>query len=165
MKIMQKPTLITRPDISVVQILNDKLSVTTYEQTVDYIEYSDTYLENQLQQIKDAQKELKLLKANIDSDRERIKEGASVWLSEMGIDKLEGLRVSSITTYTPAPTKKLIIHDRECEFLKDSEFQKVSLDEAKVKKFLENSDKDYSEFVELEIINKQPLIRINKRGA
>lgn len=164
-ELMQKPTLLTRPDISVVQILNEKLKATSPERTVDYIEYSDTYIENQLQQIKQAKEELKMIEANLKSDRERIKEGASVWLSEMGIDKLDGLRVSSITTYTPAPTKKLVIHDRECIFLRDKEFIKTSLDETKVKKFLENTDVDYSEFVELEITNKQPMIKINKRKS
>lgn len=162
-KITIKPTLLSRSDLSVIDILNEKAKATSPQLAVDYIEFTDTYLDNQLEQIKQAKKELSLLEAGLKSERERIKIGAAEWLDSLGVDKLEGVRVSSLTKYTPKASEKLTIYDEDCEFLKDKEFQITSLDEKAVIDFLRNTEIDYSEFVKLEIIHKEEIVKINKR--
>jgi hypothetical protein len=164
-EMLQRPTLLTRKDLSVVEILNEKALATGPELAVDYFEYTDTLISNELDQIAQAEKELKLLKANLKSERERIKIGAAQWLASMGVEKLDGIRVSSLTKYTPASSEKLIIHDEDCLFLKNKDFLITTLDEKAVIDFLKNTEIDYSEFVELETVHKEDVCKINKRKA
>ena len=86
MDILTKPTLLTRKDLTVVEILNEKAKATSPEQAVDYVEYTDTLLANQIEQIKQAKKELSLLEADLKSEQERIKIGAAEWLEDLGVD-------------------------------------------------------------------------------
>ena len=58
---------------------------------------------------------------------------------------------------------KLIIHDEDCDFLKDKEFQITTLDKKAVIDFLVKTEIDYSEFVELETVHKEETAKINRR--
>ena len=160
----QRPTLLTRKDLTVVEILNEKAKATSPERAVDYVEFTDSLINSELEQIKQAKKELSLLEANLKSEQERIKIGAAQWLDSMGIDALNGLRVSSMTKYVPAPKEELIIHD-ESWLMGDKEFVIKTLDKTAVKKWLREEKLDYSEFVELKITHKEPMAKINRRKA
>jgi len=113
MEMMTRPTLLTRKDLTVVEILNEKAKATSPEQAVDYVEYTDTLIQSELEQIKQAKKELSMLEANLKSEQERIKIGTAEWLDSLGVEKLNGLRVSSLTTYTPKSKEVLKIEDEE----------------------------------------------------
>lgn len=144
-------------------ILNEKLKATSPEATVDYVGFALDNLDANIARAKDAKKELDAYIKEQTHAKETIKEGTAKWLADNGIDKLEGMRVSSLTIHEPAPSVKLVIHDRNCELFKNPDFIKTSLDETAIKNFLINSEFDYSEFAELETVNKQPQIKVNRK--
>jgi len=162
-EMMTRPTLLTRKDLTVIEILNEKAKATSPEQAVDYVEYTDTLISNELEQIKQAKKELSLLEAHLKSEQERIKIGAAEWLDSLGVDKLNGLRVSSLTTYTPKSKEVLKIEDEEF-FIKKGfgiEVTTTTISPDLLKEWLAKNPK--SKKATLEIIHKQPMITINKR--
>jgi len=144
-------------------ILDAKLEATNPEALTDYIGFSVGNIEDAISKMDKAISDLKQMKVNAKNQIGMIKEQSAKWLSDTGLDKLEGLIISSITINNPVATKKLVIHDRDCEFLKNKEFIKTSLDETAIKKFLTETEMDYSEFAEIEIIHNQPTLKINKK--
>ena len=146
-------------------ILDEKLKATSPQAVADYVALGLDNLEANVKRAKEAKKELDAYIKNQQSAIDTIKQDTAEWLANTGIDKLEGMIISSITTYQPEPKVKLVIHDKYCEFLQNPDFMKTSLDETAVKNFLLNTDIDYSEFAELEKEYKQPQIKINKRKA
>ena len=142
-------------------ILDHKLSATSPEAVADYVAFAVDNLTQNIERAKQAKKDLDAYIKEQTNAIETVKEGTSKWLSDNGIDKLEGMRVSSLTTYTPAPTQKLVIHNRGY-FMDNPEFTKITLDETAIKNFI-SGEIDYSEFAEIETIHKQDVIKINKR--
>ena len=147
---------------TVVEILDEKLKATSPAQTVDYLAFALDNLASNIARAKEAKSELdEYIKAQ-SSIVETIKTDSAKWLSDAGIDKLEGIRVSSMTIHEPVPTQKLVITDKDY-FLANKEFIKISLDETKIKNFLLNTEIDYSEYATIETTHNQPQIKINKR--
>ena len=146
---------------SVSEILDEKLKATSPEQTADYVGFALDNLTSNIDRAKQAKKELDAYIKEQTNIIETIKEETATWLADSGIDKLEGMRISSLTTYEPKPSEKLIIHSKSY-FLYNPEFVKVSLDETKIKEFI-SGEIDYSEYAEIETTHKQPLIKINRR--
>ena len=149
-------------EYSVAEILDEKLKATSPAQTVDYLAFALDNLTSNIARAKEAISELKEYIEAQSSIVETIKTDSAKWLSDAGIDKLEGIRVSSMTIHEPAPMQKLIITDKDY-FLGNKEFTKISLDETKIKNFLLNTEIDYSEYATIETTHNQPLIKINMR--
>lgn len=148
-------------------VLNDKLKATSPQQTADYIAFACDNLEANIQRAKEAKKELDdYIKQNT-SAIETIKEQTAEWLSESGIDKLEGMRISSITTYEPEPKQNFKVLDEE--FFISKGFVKTTVDTTKAKEYIdslpEEVQKAISDKFSLEVTHKQPLIKINNRKA
>ncbi len=173
-EIFQRPTLLTRKDLTVVEILNEKAKATSPELAVDYVEYTDTLITRELNQIKQAKKELSFIEANLKSEQERIKIGTAQWLDSLGVDALNGLRVSSISAYTPKSTENITVINEN--FFLDMGFKKIviSVDMTKAKAWINKQIEDFdidvlsttfkNDFT-YEIINKEPMAKINRRKS
>lgn len=145
------------------EILEKKASEVGSAGVVDYVAFAIENLNNNIGNAKKVKRELDAYIKDLSSNIDTIKQDTAKWLRDNGIGKLEGMGISSLTTYDPEPEMELIIHDSECELLKDKDFQKTTLDKTAVKNFIINSEIDYSEFVELKKTYKQPTIKINKK--
>jgi len=95
----------------VLAILDHKLSATSPERVADYMELATENIEKKIQGIKDYVKELNDIKKHEENRLEHIKEQCAVWLENEGVDKLEGVHVSSITINDTAPTIKVKVLD------------------------------------------------------
>lgn len=157
-------TTLEKGVLNVSAILDEKLKATSATQVVDYVAFAVDNLDSNIQQAKEAIEELKDYIKTQTSIKEEISMGTAQWLQNEGIDKLEGMRVSSITTYTPKPKTKLKITD-ESYWLGSNKFTKTTIDETAVKNFLESTEVDYSEYAILEIIHEEPKIKINRKRA
>ena len=157
-------TTLEKGVLNVSAILDEKLKATSATQVVDYVAFAVDNLDSNIQQAKEAIEELKDYIKTQTSIKEEISMGTAQWLQNEGIDKLEGMRVSSITTYTPKPKTKLKITD-ESYWLGSNKFTKTTIDETAVKNFLESTEIDYSEYATLEIIHEEPKIKINRKRA
>lgn len=157
-------TTLEKGALSVSAVLDEKLKATSAPQVVDYVAFAVDNIDKNIAQAKQAIEELREYIKTQTSIKEDINIGTAQWLQNEGINKLEGMRVSSITTYTPKPKTKLKITD-ESYWLGSNKFTKTTIDETAVKNFLENSLIDYSEYATLEIIHEEPKIKINKKRA
>ena len=157
-------TTLEKGVLSVSAVLDEKLKATSATQVVDYVAFAVDNLDSNIAQAKQAIEELKDYIKTQTSIKEEISMGTAQWLQNEGIDKLEGMRVSSITTYTPKPKTKLKITD-ESYWLGSSRFTKITIDETAIKNFLESAEGDYSEYATLEIIHEEQKIKINKKRA
>lgn len=149
---------------SVSAILDEKLKATSPAQTVDYLSFALDNINSNIKRAKDAKEELDDYISEQNSILETIKIDSAKWLADMGIDKLEGMRVSSVTVYEPVATHKLVISDKDY-FLGNKNFTKISLDETAIKNFLLGTEIDYSEYATIETTYNQPMIKVNKRKA
>ena len=157
-------TILEKGALSVSAVLDEKLKATSAPQVVDYVAFAVDNIDKNIAQAKQAIEELKEYIKTQTSIKEDINIGTAQWLQNEGIDKLEGMRVSSITTYTPKPKTKLKITD-ESYWLGSNKFTKTTIDETAVKNFLESTEVDYSEYATLEIIHEEPKIKINRKRA
>ena len=159
MKQLQEPTLLSRPDLSVVEILDEKAKATTPERAVDYIGYTNDYIANQIAQCESEVKEYQAKIKSLKQHQERIKHGVAKWIISNGVEKIEGLKVSSVTFYKPKSTK-LVIYN-EGYFMDNPNLTKTTLDETAVKEFI-GGEIDYSEFAEIKTTLGESLAKINK---
>lgn len=143
-------------------ILDAKLEATSPEQVTDYVAFAVDNLEANIQRAKDAKSELDAYIKDAQSKIEDIKIGTSKWLKDAGVDKLDGMRVSSITAYEPKPKEELKIYS-ESYFLNNPEFVKTTLDTTAIKKFLQDTEMDHSEYAEIVTTHKEPTLKINKK--
>ena len=157
-------TTLEKGALSVSAVLDEKLKATSAPQVVDYVAFAVDNLDSNIQHAKEAIEELREYIKTQTSIKEEISLGSAQWLQNEGIDKLEGMRVSSITTYTPKPKTKLKITD-ESYWMGSNKFTKTTIDETAVKNFLESTEVDYSEYATLEIIHEEPKIKINRKRA
>lgn len=142
-------------------VLDAKLDSTSPQSVADYIALAVDNLEARVARMKEAKKELDSLIKEDENQIEVIKIGASSWITECGIDKLDGDRVSSITTYKPKPATVLKVVNEES--LINQGYFKTVLDKTMVKNLIESGEE--VEGAELEIIHKEDLIKINKRKS
>ena len=82
----------------IVHVLNNKLAVTTPQGLVDYVGFSVDNLTDKLERVKVAKQELALIEAETKAQIEYIKQEVATFFVANGISKIEGDRVSSITT-------------------------------------------------------------------
>jgi len=126
-----------------------------------------TSLDVKIEYIKEQQRLLASLKKQLDQAKGYAKVEVSEALSSLGVTKIEGLTISSITA-TKATTKSVT----KLEILNEDElfsrgYYKIELDHEAIEKALVSTDKkeDVGEFAKMSIesITKPATIRINKR--
>ena len=139
-------------------ILDYKLEQTSPEQVVDYVSLAVDNLDDRLSRVKEAETNLKLLKQDISSQIEVIKIGGAKWLSDTGIDKLNGLYTSSMTIYSPKPSVDVSVSNSESVI--NAGYFKTTVDKTAIKEALNN---DVSvDGAELVITYKEDQLKINK---
>jgi len=126
-----------------------------------------TSLDVKIEYIKEQQRLLASLKKQLDQAKSYAKVEVSEALTSLGVTKIEGLTISSITA-TKATTKSVT----KLEILNEDElfsrgYYKIELDHEAIEKALLSTDKkeDVGEFAKMSIesITKPATIRINKR--
>lgn len=155
-------------------ILDYKLKATNPQAVADYVAFAVENLTQNVERAKQAKADLTAYIKENTSAIETVKEGTAKWLKDNGIDKLEGMRICSLTSYTP-------IEEKAFEVLNDEFFLKLGfkivttiVDVAKSKAWVEKQLKEknvdmelftetFGKVCELETTHKQPVIKINKR--
>jgi len=149
----------TAPIHEVGAILDFKLGETSPEGVADYIGLSLQNLDDRLMRIKEAEANIKSLKAELTSQAETIKIGSAKWLAESGIDKLQGMAVSSVSISKSKPKEELIVTNEES--LINQGFFKTTLDKTAVKNAIMNDI--VVEGACVEITHTEDKIRVNRR--
>ena len=147
----------------IIQVLNDKLNVTSPQGLVDYIGFAVENLDDKLERLKVAKSELAFIEAETKAQKEYIKLEVAEFFSSNGIVKIEGDRISSITTFNPKPTDEL--HCPDESVLVDMGYMKLTLDKTAVKQAVKDGllDKDLAYITQAV---KPTTIKVNKkRGA
>jgi len=156
-------TLETVDKSEIIQVLNDKLNVISPQGLVDYVAFAIENLDDKLERIAVIEDELKLRKAEAKAQKEYIKLEVANFFESNGITKIEGDRISSITTYNPKPTEELHYADENA--LIDMGYMKLTLDKTAVKQAIKDGLID-KELAYLSTTPKPTTIKINKkRGA
>ena len=156
---IRKETRLETADMeNICPILDYKLEKTSPEEVVDYVALAVGNLEDQLVRVKDAEANLKQLKKDISSQIDTIKIGGAKWLSDIGIDKLNGLHTSSMTIYSPKPSVDVKVTDEES--VVNAGYFKTAVDKTSVKEALNN---DIAiDGAELVITHKESQLKINR---
>ena len=153
-------------------ILDHKLSASSPEAVADYVSFACENLAQNIERAKQAKKELDDYIKEQTSAIETIKEGTAKWLTSNGIDKLEGMRISSLTSYTPKEKETFNVLDNDFFIGMGFKIETVTVDKEKAKEWIDKQIEvnGYHSVVEvhgdkftLETILKQPLVKINKR--
>ena len=124
-------------------------------------------LDAKIEYIKEQQRLLASLKKQLDTAKSTAKVEVSNALLSLGVSKLEGLTISSITATKAADKSvaKLEILDEDA--LLNRGFFRVELDREAIEKALLSADqrKEVEEFADMriELVHKPATIRINKR--
>jgi len=142
---------------SICPILDAKLNATCPESVADYMALAIDNLSTKIDKIKQAENELKALKKDITAQIETVKIGSAKWLTEYGIDKLNGLIVSSVTVARPTATEALIVTNKET--LINQGFFKTVIDETAVKNAIKNNE--VVEGANISITHKEDSLKIN----
>lgn len=125
----------------------------------DYVGFVIDSLDDRTKKIDEAIKELQEAKKAINSQTELIKIGVSEWLTENGIDKLQGDVISSISTFNKKESYELVVMDEEA-VINDGYF-KMSIDKTATKQALLNGIAVNG--AKLEVIYNEPSIKVNKK--
>jgi len=119
--------------------------------------------------IKEQTKLLQHLKQQLERSRSKAKEEIAKALSSFGIEKLEGMQVSSITVTPQKETSKTIVEPIDKDALIRAGYFTVTVDMEAVEEALYSADQrhEVENFVNtrIETIRKPASIRINKRKA
>ncbi|PHS55309.1 MAG: hypothetical protein COB17_11550 [Sulfurimonas sp.] len=133
----------------------------------DRVAEAFTSIDVKIDYIKEQQKLLASLKKQLETAKSYAKVEVSDALISLGVTKLEGLAISSITASkaTAKSVAKLVILDED-ELLNRG-FFKVELDKEAIEKALLSADQraevsDYADMT-IELVHKEATIRINKR--
>jgi len=152
---------------SVVAILENK-NISSYSKS-DRIAEAFMSLDSKIDYIKEQQKLLASLKKQLETAKSNGKEEVSKALLSFGINKLEGLAISSITVSkaTDKSIAKLEILDEKS--LINAGYFSVILDTEAVEKALLSADQrhEVEQFADMNIVsvNKPATMRINKRKS
>lgn len=95
----------------IINILNRKAETVGANAACDYIGRALDNIQSTKDRIDQTIKELQEIKKRCQSQEEIVKIETAKWLSENGVDRIEGDLVSSITVYDKAPRQKVIIED------------------------------------------------------
>jgi len=139
-------------------ILDWKLKEKSPEAVADYIAFSAANLEAKIDNIKEAEANIKALKADVQKQIETIKIGSSKWLSDVGVSKLSGMAVSSVSILNSKPKIELIVENEEA--LVNAGYFKTVLDKTAIKNAIE--DGVNVDGARLEVVHKEPTLKINK---
>lgn len=135
----------------------------------DYIALSILSLDTKLKDIDEEITQLRALKEQLKSAKEIAKEVGAEVFKEYGIDKLEGLRISSLTIQSPVATSKVSFEVLKPQELIEAGFKRVVLDMDKVKECYHNGE--YLDLIhhccKLSTSQSKPVkkIKINKRRS
>ena len=143
----------------VLAILDHKLDATSPAQTVDYMALALDHIKAKQDDISEAIAKLQALKKDEVSRAEFIKEECAKWLEGTGLDKLDGLIVSSVTVNESKPKENLVIENEEV--LINQGYFKTVLDKTAVKQALQ--DGKNLEGATLEVTHVANKIRVNKK--
>ncbi len=138
-----------------------------YTRKADYIGLSIISIDNKISSIDEEIKELQDHKKNLKSAKEIALEVGAKVFAKYGIDKIEGLGISSITLVNPISKTKVSLNVRSEAYLIQNGFFKTILDEDAVIKALE-TDTENAELhrycsLTKEIITSAAKIKINKK--
>lgn len=144
-------------------ILDAKAVATTPERVADYMELATDNIKGKIDALSDYIKELQAIKKQEVNRFLLVGEKCAEWLEGSGVEKLEGLHVSSITINKTEPKENLIIEDEEL-LIKEGYFKKV-LCNTKVKIALEVAEEAGVEFkgAKIEVIRLANKITVNKK--
>ena len=158
--LIQKSTRLEAATIEEVgAILDHKLDDVGAHGVADYSALAIDSLNNRIDEIKRAENDLKALKSALGEQVATIKVGVSSWLSETGLDKLQGNIVSSISINKSKPTETLIIDDEET-VINQGHFKTV-IDKTLVKNLILNGIE--VEGAHIEVTHNEDSLRINRR--
>lgn len=171
MEIQYKTTLETLKH-DVASTLDYKLKATSSQSVADYVAFACDNLEENIKRAKEAKKELDQYIKEQTSAIETVKEGTSKWLTDNGIDKLEGMRISSLTTYTPKESESFKILDEDFFIEMGHKIETVTVDKEKAREWVDKKIAEngidavmlaFCNKFTFETTHKQPIIKINKR--
>lgn len=148
-----------RENISI--ILDAKALTVGATQTADYIGFAVENIESSISRIDQAIKELNEIKKEAKAQLELIKVGVSEWLTDNGIDKLQGDRISSISVFDKKETQEIIIDNEEAVI--NAGYFKMTVDKTAAKQALQ--DGAQFEGAHIEITHNEPLIKVNKKRS
>ena len=146
-------------DDNIIAILDEKLQATSPARTVDYVGLALDHIEYAIKDAKSAIKGYQEAVKFEEARQEYIKEEVAKWLEGTGLNKLDGIIVSSMTVNEVKPQNNLIIQNEEA--LINQGYFKTVLDETAVKQALQNGDD--VEGAELEVVHVANKIRVNKK--
>lgn len=158
-EVRKETRLETAPLHEISATLDYKLKETSPEGVADYIGLSIQNIDDRLLRIKEAESQIKALKSELTSQIEVIKIGSAKWLNECGIDKLQGIYVSSVSVSSSKPKETLKVVNEES--LINQGYFKTSLDSTAVK----NAIKDGASVdgATIEVLHCEDKIRVNTR--
>ena len=126
-------------------------------------------IDSKIDYIKDQTKLLQHMKKQLEISRSKAKEEVAKALNAFGIDKLEGVKVSSITTAPATETHKTKIRILDEDALIKAGYFSVVVDEKAVEEALYSADQrhEVAAYIEdtIESNTKPASIRINKRKS
>lgn len=149
----------TREDIS--PLLYAKVDQLNPHGVVDYVGFVLESLEDRVKRIDETIKELQDAKKAINAQSDIIKIGVSEWLTENGIEKLNGDRISSISVFNKKESYELVIIDEELVI--NAGYFKMVVDKTATKQALLNGLEVNG--AKLELTYNEPSIRLNKKRA
>lgn len=162
---MQLKTLQTKLETAPVHeigaILDIKVGQVGANGTADYIGLAIENIDTSIARIDDAIKELQSIKKDMKSQQETIKIGASKWLSDNGIEKLQGDRISSVSVSSKKENIELIVTNEEA-CINAGHFKTV-IDKTSLKNAL--LDGANIDGAELEVTYSEDTLRVNKRKS
>ena len=140
-------------------ILNNKLESTSPAQTVDYMALALDHIDSKIADAKSAVKAIQEVIKHEEARKEHIKEECAVWLEDTGLDKLDGMIVSSVSINKTKAKENLIVTDEEA--LINGGYFKTVIDTSKAKKdLLEGKE---VEGARIEVIHVANKIKVNKK--
>jgi len=160
---MQLKTLQTKLETSdresISLILNDKAMTLGANATVDYVGFALDNITSQKERIKQAIAELRDVQKSLEFQEDVIKIGVSEWMSDNGIDKINGDRISSITILDKKESKELIVDNEEA--VVNAGYFKMAIDKTSAKQAV--LDGVQVEGCHIEVTYNEPSIKLNKK--
>lgn len=152
---------------TIVSILeNENLS---YFAKTDRIASAMMNIDTKIEYIKEQTRLLQHMKKQLELSRIKAKEQVAKALDSFGIDKLEGIQISSITIAPAAESSKTRVHILNEDALIKAGFFTVVLDEKAVEEALYSADQrhEVEAYVDTSVETKEKpaTIRINKRKS
>ena len=141
-------------------VLDAKLDATSSQSLTDYVGLTLDNLEAKIERVAQAEKDLKALKVETQQQIDIIKSGVANWLSECGVEKLDGDIVSSMKLTHPKASEELVI-TTDTDTLINMGYFKTTIDKTAIKKdILSGVDVDGAK---IEVTHKEDSITVFKK--